>query len=167
MCAVSSAGSRLYSGTGSATAPFAPAVHTSVNSDASAPSGREHMNQTQTQTRTSGRRLAAALLTLSTVNTAGLTAGDLLTRDTSGVLWLHLGKGDGTFAPRVRVGGGWGVFSQLVGAGDLNNDGRADLIGYGSGGTWAYLGTGNTTAPFTRVATDLCAGEGTKFNSVS
>ncbi|MEV6250894.1 hypothetical protein AB0M38_32695 [Streptomyces sp. NPDC051742] len=33
--------------------------------------------------------------------------------------------------------------------------------------TWAYLGTGNTTAPFTRVTTDLYAGEGTKFNSVS
>ncbi|MFD3332842.1 FG-GAP repeat domain-containing protein [Streptomyces sp. NPDC058700] len=100
-------------------------------------------------------------------NTAGTSAGDLLTRDTSGVLWLHLGKGDGTFSPRVRVGGGWGVFSQLVGAGDLNNDGRADLIGYGSGGTSAYLGTGSTTAPFTRVTTDLYAGEGTKFNSIS
>ncbi|WP_405871798.1 VCBS repeat-containing protein [Streptomyces zaomyceticus] len=100
-------------------------------------------------------------------NTAGGAAGDLLARDTAGVLWLHLGKGDGTFAPRVRVGGGWGAFSELVGAGDLNNDGRTDLIGYGSGGTWAYLGTGNTAAPFTRTTTNLYDGEGTKFTSVS
>ncbi|MFH9722963.1 FG-GAP repeat domain-containing protein [Streptomyces sp. NPDC017254] len=87
--------------------------------------------------------------------------------EASGVLWLFLGKGDGTFAPRIRVGGGWGAFSQLVGADDLNNDGRTDLIGYGSGGTWAYLGTGNTAAPFTRTATNLYAAEGTKFTSVS
>ncbi|MER5964417.1 VCBS repeat-containing protein [Streptomyces sp. NPDC002057] len=100
-------------------------------------------------------------------NTAGGAAGDLLARDTSGVLWLHLGKGDGTFSPRVRVGGGWGAFSQLVGAGDLDNDGRADLIGYGPNGTSAYLGTGSTTAPFTRIVTNLYAGEGTKFTSVS
>ncbi|WP_406336969.1 VCBS repeat-containing protein [Streptomyces zaomyceticus] len=100
-------------------------------------------------------------------NTAGATAGDLLARDTSGVLWLHLGKGDGTFAPRIRVGGGWNAFSQLVGAGDLDNDGRADLIGYGATGTWAYLGTGNTAAPFTRIVTNLYAGEGTRFTSVS
>ncbi|SEC76413.1 VCBS repeat-containing protein [Streptomyces sp. TLI_105] len=100
-------------------------------------------------------------------NTAGGAAGDLVARDTAGVLWLFLGKGDGTFAPRIKVGAGWGVFSQLAWAGDLDNDGRGDLIGYGSGGTWAYLGTGSTTTPFTRVATSLYAGEGTKFNAVS
>ncbi|MFF0556257.1 FG-GAP repeat domain-containing protein [Streptomyces sp. NPDC004266] len=100
-------------------------------------------------------------------NTAGGAAGDLVARDTAGVLWLFLGKGDGTFAPRTRIGAGWGAFSQLAWAGDLDNDGRGDLIGYGSGGTWAYVGTGSTTAPFTRVATSLYAGEGTKFNAVS
>ncbi|MFB7938669.1 FG-GAP repeat domain-containing protein, partial [Streptomyces sp. NPDC056049] len=34
-------------------------------------------------------------------NLAGGPAGDLLARDRSGVLWLYLGKGDGTFAART------------------------------------------------------------------
>ncbi|MFI1659079.1 FG-GAP repeat domain-containing protein [Streptomyces sp. NPDC020472] len=98
---------------------------------------------------------------------AGTAAGDVVARDTAGVLWLFPGKGDGTFAPRVRIGGGWGVFSQLVGAGDLDNDGRPDLIGYGSGGTYVYHSTGSVDAPFSRRTTSLYAGEGTTFNSIA
>ncbi|WP_405856488.1 VCBS repeat-containing protein [Streptomyces sp. NBC_00090] len=98
---------------------------------------------------------------------AGGAAGDLVARDTAGVLWLYLGNGNGTFAARTRIGGGWGSFSQLVGAGDLNNDGRADLLAYGAAGTTAYLATGTAATPFTRAASALYAGEGTKFNSVS
>ncbi|WP_225799005.1 VCBS repeat-containing protein [Streptomyces sp. NK15101] len=100
-------------------------------------------------------------------NIAGTAAGDLVARDTYGVLWLYQGNGAGGFAPRVRIGGGWGVFSQLVGAGDLDNDGRPDLIAYGSGGTYVYRSTGSATAPFARMTTNLYAGEGTKFNNVS
>ncbi|MFE5965852.1 FG-GAP repeat domain-containing protein [Streptomyces sp. NPDC056463] len=103
----------------------------------------------------------------ATGNIAGGAAGDLVARDTAGVLWLYQGKGDGTFAGRVRVGGGWGAFTQLVGLGDTNNDGRPDLLGYGAGGTYVYLGTGSATAPFTRTNTSLYQGEGTKFTSVS
>ncbi|MGW5777259.1 FG-GAP-like repeat-containing protein [Streptomyces sp. NPDC003863] len=99
-------------------------------------------------------------------NIAGSAAGDLIARDTSGVLWLYQGNGTGGFSLRVRIGGGWGAFSQLVGAGDLDNDGRPDLIAYGSGGTYVYRSTGVATAPFSRQTTSLYAGEGTKFNSV-
>ncbi|MYV71267.1 hypothetical protein GT043_36145, partial [Streptomyces sp. SID2131] len=98
---------------------------------------------------------------------AGDAAGDVVARDTTGVLWLFPGKGDGTFLPRVRIGGGWNAFSQLVGMGDADNDGRADLLAYGSGGTYVYLGTGTESAPFTRIPTSLYRGEGTKFDSVS
>ncbi|MEU9296796.1 VCBS repeat-containing protein [Streptomyces sp. NPDC048266] len=100
-------------------------------------------------------------------NIAGTAAGDLVARDTSGVLWLHQGNGNGGFAPRVRIGGGWGVFSQLVGAGDLDNDGRPDMIAYGAGGTYVYRSTGVALTPFSRQTTSLFAGEGTKFNSVA
>ncbi|MEU1226697.1 VCBS repeat-containing protein [Streptomyces sp. NPDC005828] len=99
-------------------------------------------------------------------NIAGSAAGDLIARDTSGVLWLYQGNGTGGFSLRVRIGGGWSAFSQLVGAGDLDNDGRPDLIAYGSGGTYVYRSTGVATAPFSRQTTSLYAGEGTKFNSV-
>ncbi|MGW3557045.1 hypothetical protein ACWDNT_06670 [Streptomyces sp. NPDC000963] len=44
---------------------------------------------------------------------------------------------------------------------------RADLLAYGSGGTYVYLGTGTESAPFTRILTSLYRGEGTKFDSVS
>ncbi|MFB7452937.1 FG-GAP repeat domain-containing protein [Streptomyces sp. NPDC056194] len=99
-------------------------------------------------------------------NIAGSAAGDMVARDTSGVLWLYQGNGAGGFSLRVRIGAGWGAFSQLVGAGDLDNDGRPDLIAYGSGGTYVYRSTGSVTAPFARQTTSLYAGEGSKFNSV-
>ncbi|MCX4981819.1 VCBS repeat-containing protein [Streptomyces sp. NBC_00572] len=98
---------------------------------------------------------------------AGTAAGDLVARDTAGVLWLYQGDGRGNFATRVRVGGGWGAFSQLVGAGDVDNDGRPDLIAYGTGGTYVYRSTGSAITPFSRRTTDLYAGEGTTFNSVA
>ncbi|MFI2737091.1 FG-GAP repeat domain-containing protein [Streptomyces sp. NPDC018711] len=99
-------------------------------------------------------------------NIAGTAAGDLVARDTAGVLWLYQGNGRGGFATRVRIGAGWNAFSQLVGAGDLDNDGRPDLIAYGAGGTSVYRSTGSVTAPFARQSTTLYSGEGTKFNSV-
>ncbi|WP_051845620.1 VCBS repeat-containing protein [Streptomyces globisporus] len=74
---------------------------------------------------------------------AGGPAGDLVARDTAGVLWLYLGKGDGTFAPRTRIGGGWGGYSRLVGIGDADRDGRADLYAPGL----LYRGTGVWNAP--------------------
>ncbi|MFF9341504.1 MULTISPECIES: FG-GAP-like repeat-containing protein [unclassified Streptomyces] len=101
-------------------------------------------------------------------NIAGGDAGDLVARDKNGVLWLYLGKGDGTFTARRQIGGGWQGYSQLVGAGDVDSDGRPDLIAYGAGGTYVYRSTGSTTSPFApRASTNLYAGEGTKFTSVS
>ncbi|MBD0707189.1 MULTISPECIES: FG-GAP repeat domain-containing protein [unclassified Streptomyces] len=98
---------------------------------------------------------------------AGDRAGDVVARDTSGVLWLFLGKGNGTFDPRIRIGGGWGAFTHLVGMGDADNDGTDDLLAYGPGGTYIYKGTGYHTAPFRRMDSAFYRGEGTKFNSLS
>ncbi|MER8231064.1 VCBS repeat-containing protein [Streptomyces sp. NPDC094049] len=82
-------------------------------------------------------------------NLAGGAAGDLVARDRAGVLWLHLGKGDGTLAPRTRIGSGWGAFKHLVGAGDGDLDGRPDLFAAAPGPSASlYRGTGDWRRPF-------------------
>ncbi|MEU3482344.1 VCBS repeat-containing protein [Streptomyces sp. NPDC033754] len=116
----------LYKGTGSAAAPFSKAV-----------------------------RIGGGWGTYNTLaatgNIGGGPAGDLVARDASGVLWLYLGKGDGSFAPRTRIGGGWAGFPPIA-MGDVDRDGRPDLVSY-TAGEAMYLakGTGNWKAPFERV----------------
>ncbi|MER6094371.1 VCBS repeat-containing protein [Streptomyces sp. NPDC001728] len=104
-------------------------------------------------------------------NIAGTAAGDLVARDTSGVLWLYQGNGRGGFAPGVKVGGGWGAYSQFVGADDLDNDGRPDLIAYGTSGeygAYVYRSTGTVTGPFrARQTTDLFRYDGLRYGNVS
>ncbi|WP_411077010.1 FG-GAP repeat domain-containing protein [Streptomyces sp. cmx-10-25] len=88
----------------------------------------------------------------ATGNIGGGTAGDLVARDRDGVLWLYLGKGDGTFAPRTRIGGGWGAYGHLVGIGDADRDGRPDLYVSSADGNYAdvalHRGTGDWKRPF-------------------
>ncbi|MCX5227934.1 VCBS repeat-containing protein [Streptomyces sp. NPDC006553] len=79
---------------------------------------------------------------------AGTEAGDIVAVDHNGILWLHQGKGDGTFANRTKVGAGWRVYDDIVGVGDANRDGRDDLIGVGPGGAAFYKGTGAWKTPF-------------------
>ncbi|MFI1205171.1 FG-GAP repeat domain-containing protein [Streptomyces sp. NPDC020883] len=82
-------------------------------------------------------------------NVAGAVHGDVVARDRSGVLWLYLGKGDGTFDGRIRIGAGWGGYTQLTGGGDLDGDGRGDLLARDAAGVlWLYKGTGDWRAPF-------------------
>ncbi|MEU9418996.1 VCBS repeat-containing protein [Streptomyces sp. NPDC048272] len=132
----------LYQGTGNASAPFA--------SRARIGGGWQIYNQIT-----------------AVGDIAGSGAGDLVARDTAGVLWLYQGDGKGNFTSRVKIGAGWNAFSHLVGAGDATGDGRPDLIAYGPNATYVYESTGSTTAPFSRLTTTLYAGEGTKFNSIA
>ncbi|MFD8640317.1 FG-GAP repeat domain-containing protein [Streptomyces zaomyceticus] len=84
-------------------------------------------------------------------NIGGDRFSDLVTRDTTGTLWVHPGTGSATspFAERVRVGGGWQVYGDVTGHGDLDGDGRPDLVATDKAGDqWFYKGTGNTAAPF-------------------
>ncbi|MFJ3817192.1 FG-GAP repeat domain-containing protein [Streptomyces sp. NPDC090056] len=76
---------------------------------------------------------------------------DLLARDKAGILWLYKGTGSATvpYATRIRIGGGWQVYDQLVVTGDLTDDGRPDAVARDKTGTlWLYKGTGSATAPF-------------------
>ncbi|WP_328944268.1 VCBS repeat-containing protein [Streptomyces sp. NBC_00250] len=76
--------------------------------------------------------------------------GDLLARDRSGNLYLYKGNGQSTgFASRIKVGGGWGAFNKILGAGDYTGDGRADVVARTSGGDlYVYPGTGIAATPF-------------------
>ncbi|MEW2555599.1 VCBS repeat-containing protein [Streptomyces zhihengii] len=76
---------------------------------------------------------------------------DIVARDGSGTLWLYKGTGNfrAPFEPRTEIGGGWNLFNHLVGVGDLDNDGRSDLVARDTAGAlWRYSGTGDAAAPF-------------------
>ncbi|SHN36270.1 FG-GAP repeat domain-containing protein [Actinacidiphila paucisporea] len=77
--------------------------------------------------------------------------GDLVGRDSAGVLWYYHRQ----FTPlpplanRTRVGSGWNIYPTLTGGGDLTRDGNADLLARDKTGVlWLYAGTGNPAAPF-------------------
>lgn len=76
--------------------------------------------------------------------------GDLLARNTSGQLYLFRGAGDGVkYAARQLISGGWGVYKNIVGSGDITGDGRADIVATSSDGSlYLFKGTGNASAPF-------------------
>ncbi|MFI7395246.1 N-acetylmuramoyl-L-alanine amidase [Streptomyces tendae] len=90
-----------------------------------------------------------AVTTMTALRADG--TGDVVARDKSGVLWYYKGSGDLTepFESRTRVGGGWSVYDTIIGARDLDGDGRPDLIARDKSGVlWLYKGTGSTSAPF-------------------
>ncbi|MCA6093999.1 VCBS repeat-containing protein [Streptomyces sp. SCA3-4] len=76
---------------------------------------------------------------------------DMVAKDKSGVLWFYKGTGDlnDPFASRVKVGGGWGIYNTLVSSGDMDGDGRSDMLARDrSGVLWFYKGNGNQNDPF-------------------
>jgi hypothetical protein len=66
-------------------------------------------------------------------------------------VWTSLGKGDGTFDPErfvianFGVDQAWRVAKHVRVMGDLNSDGRADIVAYGDAGVWTALGRGDGT----------------------
>ncbi|MFF3216027.1 FG-GAP repeat domain-containing protein [Streptomyces sp. NPDC002886] len=76
---------------------------------------------------------------------------DIVARDTSGVLWLYKGTGNyaAPFAARTKIGAGWNTYNRLVSIGDLDGDGKSDLVARKSTGElYRYSGTGSASAPF-------------------
>ncbi|MET9730043.1 trypsin-like serine protease [Streptomyces sp. NPDC006458] len=69
---------------------------------------------------------------------------DLLSVDSAGVLWIHPGHGDGTFAAPVKAGSGWKGYDSVLGHGDFTDDGRPDLITRDATdhGVYLHQGTG-------------------------
>nr|WSW68784.1 FG-GAP-like repeat-containing protein [Streptomyces sp. NBC_00995] len=78
--------------------------------------------------------------------------GDMLARTPSGELYLYATNGAVTanpFRSRVKVGSGWGVYDQVVGANDVTGDGIGDLFARTPAGElYFYAGTGDAASPF-------------------
>ncbi|GAA0612050.1 VCBS repeat-containing protein [Streptomyces crystallinus] len=76
---------------------------------------------------------------------------DIVARDKAGTLWLYKGTGNhkAPFAQRTKIGGGWNTYNTLLSSGDVDLDGKSDLLARGNDGTlWLYKGTGNAAAPY-------------------
>lgn len=83
---------------------------------------------------------------------------DLLGVDTAGNLYLYTGTGKpGYYAGRVDIGDRWNLYNTLTAPGDVNGDGKPDLIGRDStGALWFYSGTG--TSPYYTPRKQITAG---------
>ncbi|MEU5215071.1 VCBS repeat-containing protein [Streptomyces sp. NPDC020807] len=71
---------------------------------------------------------------------------DIVAKEKStGFLYLYKGTGDykAPFAPRQKVGGGWNAYDRLISLGDINEDGKPDLLARKpTGALMRYNGTG-------------------------
>ncbi|MGW0557957.1 FG-GAP repeat domain-containing protein [Streptomyces sp. NPDC002926] len=91
---------------------------------------------------------------------------DILAKDKTGALWLYKGTGNAAapFSARAKVGAGWNIYNRIIANGDLNMDGRADVVTRDAAGAlWMYKGTGKASAPFSTPRVKV----GTGFNIYS
>ena len=72
---------------------------------------------------------------------------DVVSRDSTGTLWLYPGNGNGGFLPRTKMGAGWGSMTSIISAGDFNGDRKADVLARSSSGL-LYLYKGNGAGGF-------------------
>jgi hypothetical protein len=69
--------------------------------------------------------------------------GDVLMRTRSGALYVLRGANNGTFGGPRLVGKGWNGYTSIASAGDVNGDGRADLVGLKNHVVYVALGAAN------------------------
>jgi hypothetical protein len=79
---------------------------------------------------------------------------DIVARATDGTLYLYKGTGVASkpFDARIKIGAGWSQYTQLISPGDMDGDGRADLLAVNASGT-AYRYSSTGTGQFKARAT--------------
>ncbi|MFF8280920.1 FG-GAP repeat domain-containing protein [Streptomyces lateritius] len=73
---------------------------------------------------------------------------DLVAFDKAGDLWLYKGAGSDTsvYAPRKKVGWGWGIYNQITAVGNVGGGPAGDLLARDKAGVlWLYPGKGDGT----------------------
>ncbi|MET7288132.1 VCBS repeat-containing protein, partial [Streptomyces sp. NPDC005573] len=76
--------------------------------------------------------------------------------DSTGKLWLYKGTGTGTLTARTEIGsGGWNGMNKVTSPGDMNGDGKDDVVATetSTGKLWLYKGTGSGLAARTEIGT--------------
>ncbi|WP_338060155.1 VCBS repeat-containing protein, partial [Streptomyces fulvoviolaceus] len=81
---------------------------------------------------------------------------DLIAQDKANNLYRYDGKGNGTFAARVKLFTNWGgSYNVIVGVGDITDDGKSDLVSRDTSGN-VYRNNGDGKGSFgsrTKIAT--------------
>ncbi|WP_237760046.1 GH25 family lysozyme [Arthrobacter alpinus] len=77
---------------------------------------------------------------------------DLLAIRPDGTLWFYSGTGrvsanSSGYAPALKIGTYWNSYKDVVAVGDMNGDGKADLMATrGDGSLWFYAGVGSVSS---------------------
>ncbi|MFQ4147220.1 GH25 family lysozyme [Arthrobacter sp. LAPM80] len=82
----------------------------------------------------------------------GDSFADLLAIRPDGTLWFYAGSGNVSannsgYAPGIKIGTYWNSFTEVMAVGDMNSDGKADLLAKRSDGSlWFYAGLGRVSS---------------------
>ncbi|WP_426623255.1 GH25 family lysozyme [Leifsonia sp. McL0607] len=90
---------------------------------------------------------------------------DLLARRPDGTLWFYAGTGSSagaaTYAVGVQIASGWGIYDEMIAAGDVNGDGKPDIIARKTNGTTVFFpGTGVISGASTGFGTAIVLSSG-------
>jgi hypothetical protein len=116
------------------------------------------------------KRFAAADQLTGVLDLTGDGKNDLVARaGTAKSLWLYPGNGRGGFGKRIRLAADWSSYNRTVGVGDLNGDGRNDLLVRRAGRVYLVPGVGRRIGTPTPLARgwgqfNLIAGAGDLTN---